>query len=368
MNGRVSAAGRPLRVVHLVPSGAVGGIQRLLIDLCAAQRKAGLIPMVAFGSRTGGFVPLFEDAGVATFDVELESRHLGPRRVAEVARALGHNDIVHMHDFSPAAARIAARLRRPLVYTEHIPLHITGTPRRAAQRVFMHRCDRVVAVSEHTKSQLVRLLKLPGDVISVVHNGLSFEGSELKDPPARPNDELSIGTVGRLDPWKRTHLLIDAVALMESRDRVRSVIVGDGEGFNDLQGMIRRVGLGAKIRMVGARTDVRSIYRDIDVLVHPAQREPFGLVLLEAMAHGVLPVVLADGGGALEVIPEDGIVATDARDLARCLDLLRGSPVLSLEARIRRSKWVKEAFPIEQVATRYLEIYRTMLMRRSAAI
>ena len=363
MTSPVSGGVHP-SIVHVLPSASVGGIQRLLIDLCTVLRRSGTSVTVAFGRRTGEFVNLFERAEIPTIDLGLGSRGSFLSRERDAIQRLNEvGDIVHFHDFSPSFMRIAAGTARPVVYTEHIPLHITGTLRRLAERRFLNRyCDRVVAVSRFTAGQIVDILRIAPERISVVHNGLT----QAERPPTLRGDRVvtTFGFLGRLDRWKRPQALLEAVALMRRRDAVRVLIAGEGEMRAELEAHVRSSGLARTVELLGHVADPTAFCDRLDVLVHPARGEPFGLVLLEAAARGVLPVVLADGGGALEVLPGDGVVAGDVADLASRLDALIDSPLLVEAARAERARWVRAAFSVERTADRYLDVYRSIPLPR----
>jgi glycosyltransferase involved in cell wall biosynthesis len=121
------------------------------------------------------------------------------------------------------------------------------------------------------------------------------------------------------------------------------------------------LGIDSRVEFLGWRDDVLSLLDDVDVLVHPAPSESFGLVILEACSRGVLPVVFADGGGAVEVLPSDGIVVRSTEELSEWFGRLGHSPLLSNESRKTRAAWVRENFRIERTAQRYADLYQSCI-------
>ena len=111
------------------------------------------------------------------------------------------------------------------------------------------------------------------------------------------------------------------------------------------------------MRFLGYRKDARAILESADVFVLPSQNEPFGLVLLEAAAKGLLPIAFADGGGALEAMSPHGLVVHDVAELAALFDKLPGSAALEEAARRARARVVRERFAIDRTAEAYLEVY-----------
>jgi glycosyltransferase involved in cell wall biosynthesis len=111
-------------------------------------------------------------------------------------------------------------------------------------------------------------------------------------------------TVGRLTRQKRTDLLIEAVAVLRGRGRaVAFTIVGDGPERGALEALVARRGLSGQVRFAGAvaPADVPRFVGPADVFAFAARHEGFGLAAAEALIAGVPLVVLADGGGVLDI-------------------------------------------------------------------
>lgn len=166
-----------------------------------------------------------------------------------------------------------------------------------------------------------------------------FDGNGLP-PPADlrqrlglPSEGRLIGTVGRLQRWKGIHVLIDAMALLrDSHPDVHCVVVG---GTHDLEpqypGEVKRqvakLGLTPHITFAGFQANVPDWMQAMDVVVHAAANEPFGIVVIEAMALGK-PVIAGADGGPSEIITHgvDGLLvrygdpAALAAALRTCLD------------------------------------------------
>jgi glycosyltransferase involved in cell wall biosynthesis len=125
------------------------------------------------------------------------------------------------------------------------------------------------------------------------------------------SDGPVIGTVGRLQRWKGMHLVIEAMpSLLKDFPTAQCVIVGgrhslepDYERF--LHERIRALSLDDQVQIVGQQANVQEWMQAMDVFVHAASAEPFGIVIIEAMALGK-PVISTSSGGPLEII-EDGV-------------------------------------------------------------
>jgi glycosyltransferase involved in cell wall biosynthesis len=100
---------------------------------------------------------------------------------------------------------------------------------------------------------------------------------------------LKIGFLARLHKEKGCDVLINALELIKSDDKIEVVIAGDGPEKQNLIALFEAKTLpgNIKVKFVGFQSDTKSFYESIDLLVFPSRRESFGLVICEAMERGV---------------------------------------------------------------------------------
>jgi len=152
-----------------------------------------------------------------------------------------------------------------------------------------------------------------------------------------PNRPL-VGIVGRLQRWKGMHVYLRAMAdVVRRHPDVQGVIVGgrpdlEPEYLAFLEGIRRDERLESVVRMVGKQANVPEWMQAMDVVVHASEREPFGIVVVEAMAMQK-PVVATKPGGPEEIITHgvDGLLAPsgDAEQLAIAIQSLIEDPSLA---------------------------------------
>jgi glycosyltransferase involved in cell wall biosynthesis len=137
-----------------------------------------------------------------------------------------------------------------------------------------------------------------------------------------------VGMVARLQRWKGVHVLVEAMAAVHAaRPDARAVIVGgshetEPEYPSELEARVKALGLAAVVRFAGFQANVPEWMQAMDVVVHASDREPFGIVVIEAMALGK-PVVAGAAGGPAEIVT-DGVDGTlvaygDAPAVARAI-------------------------------------------------
>jgi glycosyltransferase involved in cell wall biosynthesis len=355
---------RPGSVAHILWSGGVGGIERVVHDLALEQLRQGLEVSVVFGQFGGPFGAAMRANGTQVVDLELRSGYdLRPRVLRRGLAAVKDVDVLHLHGFNLPFAAIAWKTRSRTVFTEHGTfalgrrLGISGALKRSMQGVFLkHVVKVVVANSQHTADRLATVYGVDRNRITVVHNG--FDGNTAFQSRELQHAGLTVAFVGRLVRFKRVDLLLHAVAGLPRGHDVRVIVVGDGPLKASLISLVESLHLGASVTFAGFRNDIGEVLSRTDVLVQPSAEEPFGLAVLEAAAYGALPIVFADSGGALEVLPPDGLVVEGVDELTRALAGLQGSDALSEAARSSRATWARANFSIGEVARRYNQLYQ----------
>lgn len=122
-----------------------------------------------------------------------------------------------------------------------------------------------------------------------------------------PQNVPLIGIVGRLQRWKGIHVLVEAMPkVLQNYPSAHCIVVGGKHELEpdypaDLESRIRFLGLQDTVKMVGLQGNIPQWMQAMDVIVHASDFEPFGMVIIEAMALGK-PVVAGDAGGPKEII------------------------------------------------------------------
>jgi glycosyltransferase involved in cell wall biosynthesis len=208
----------------------------------------------------------------------------------------------------------------------------------------------------------------PRQGVHVVYNAADFGGP--RSASSVHGDELAIGIVGRLAPWKGQDVFLRAFAQAFPTGGhavvVGSAMFGEQAYERTLHDLVRTLGIEGRVEFVGFREDVAAELRKLDVFVHASViPEPFGQVIIEAMSAG-LPVIASGAGGPLEIITDevDGMFHKpgDADDLASAMQRLAKDPDLRgrLGAAAQRSV---ERFRPENIARDLMMIYYDVVTR-----
>lgn len=206
-----------------------------------------------------------------------------------------------------------------------------GTDERLSygRKRWLSRLDtKQVAISDYVKGRLVANGCKP-EGITVIENFLSADRiEELTSRPSRRSGKIrKVIVVSRLDPIKRIDLLFDALELQPSLRELEFEICGTGQDESILRA--RALAKHPNVAFMGFNRDVPARMAQADLFLHLCPEEPFGLVILEAMAAG-LPVLVPDAGGAGDIVSNGGngfrFRANDALDLAIRLHEIRRMP------------------------------------------
>jgi teichuronic acid biosynthesis glycosyltransferase TuaC len=300
---------------------------------------------------------------------------------AAAARAIGRLlaaglrfDAIDAHYFFPegvAAVQLGRRFGRPVVVTAR-GSDISLFPRFRIPRRLIRRAlgtaDAAVAVSAALKEAMVALGAAPAGV-TVLRNGV--DTALFRPATDRAGARAALGltrptllSVGLLIERKGHHRVIEALHLLPDCDLV---IVGEGPERARLEALAARLGVGPRVRLLGARphAELAPIYTAADLLVLASSREGWANVLLEAMACGT-PVVASPIWGNPEVVQsrEAGLIArenTPAAIAASVRDLLADPPDRAA------TRAYAERFGWEATTEGQIALYRRVLAARGQA-
>ena len=383
-----------MRLVYLDHCARLSGAELALLRLLEA-RKASADDVTVVLAEDGPLRGRLVAAGARVEVVAMRERSrdlgrskvvLGPALVVGAADALGYAlrlraliqkldpDLVVTNSLKASLyGGVAARLSgRPVLWhvhdriaTDYMPA-LAVTLVRAAARVIP---TAVVANSRATLDTLALSARSARRLgAAVVGNPLPSPLAARSPSPDRPpaRDELTVGMVGRLAPWKGQHVFLRAFAAAFDPGEARAVIVGGSlfgeDAYRDeLRDLAAALGIADRVRFTGQVDDPTEEMVGFDILVHASTSpEPFGQVIVEGMALS-LAVVAADAGGPAEIVtPEStGLLYPpgDHEALARCLTRLGSSQ--QLRARLGAAAAVAaRAFAPEQIADETERIYR----------
>lgn len=299
------------------------------------------------------------------------TRVLGAARDLRRVIAAERPDLIHTHSQKAHVFATLARVGpgKPVIW--HMRDVLRGRFARAVMDLLAaFGAARVVAVSNAVVGQF----KLARRKVTLVYNAVAPPESLGPEFVARtksawgiPRDARVVGCVGQIAPWKGQHIFVQAaVALAPAFPDLYFVVIGSSlygaRAYRaELLRDVRRAGLAPRVRFLGQREDAAAVIGAFDVLVHtPVEPEPFGRVVVEAMARGV-PVVAAGSGGVLEIM-EDGregfvVGVGDAGATAAAVAFLLDDGHLAAEMGVLGRETYKRRFTVERLCREVKLIY-----------
>lgn len=228
-----------------------------------------------------------------------------------IARA---NLVPHLQSYHSVAAPVGAEL------DEGEQPESSGRP--AGERKVALESDRIVAVSQAEKAQILQRYAPDPDRLVVVRPGVDLaQFRPLRADEDCWADECYLFFAARLQPLKAPDLAIRTLAQIDEDRRPVLVIAGEASAdfadyADELRALAAELRVDDKVIYLGAqnRDELAAMIRGACVLLNPSRSETYGLINLEASASGV-PVVAARSGGMLEsVIDQVTGVLLDSRD------------------------------------------------------
>lgn len=233
------------------------------------------------------------------------------------------------HRFKPIyIALLGTRL--PVIGVHHAFGDYQRRGRRLFATIFRKRLS-LLAVSDAVRDEMRSCLPAwPAARIQTLYNRIDVDALQAIQVPAEEArdvlglspDAWVVGNVGRLHPDKDQATLIKGFALALPRlpAESRLAILGKGRLEHDLKALAHELGIADRVLFLGQVPDARRYFRAFDAFALSSDHEPFGMVLLEAMAAGV-PLLATGCGGAREVVEGVGIMFPfgDAEPLAQGL-------------------------------------------------
>ena len=216
--------------------------------------------------------------------------------VGSVFRRVKEYDLIHVHGPAPTFSDVAlifTSLRRviggpPIVYTHHSEIELPGkevvcSPYNYAHRALARLADHVVVSTPSYARSFAPFL--PQHRISAIPWGVSHRQASSTKP-----DGFNILFVGQLRPYKGVEVLLRAFS---RTDNAKLTIIGNGHAIHRYRAQVQELGL-RNVHFLGKVTErvLRRAYDEAHALVLPSltRAEAFGLVLLEGMAFGCVPI------------------------------------------------------------------------------
>jgi sugar transferase (PEP-CTERM/EpsH1 system associated) len=382
------SAERRQRIVHVVYSFSVGGLENVIVQLInrlpADQFEHVLLSLTTISD----FKDRITQPGVRFIELHKPPGHAVPLypRIYRLLREL-KPDVVHTCNLAalevtPLAwlARVPCRIHAEHGWDAHDPQGKNPRYQRL-RRLYRPFVSHYVAVSQDLYAYLAQAIGVPEKRRSLIPNGVDTDQfrptqgpkQAVRGCPFDPAEHLLIGTVGRLQAVKNQPLLARAfVRLLTEHpalaDRARLVIVGEGPLRTEVESVLSQANLLHLAWLPGARSDVADVLRMLSVFVLPSQTEGTSCTLQEAMSSG-LPVIATAVGGTPDLLgngPGRLVPPDDARALAQAMhEMLVDKTIRDTAGRQGRERATQQ-FGIDALTRSYQQVFQVCLSHLGA--
>lgn len=350
------------------------GVKNYLYYWISYLRRAAGPDVIRTFPALNGFGPLNHDASVAgiwrtgTGLAELALANYTPLPVMDVLSRGA--DIFHASALSrrpPRRPRLTATIYDMTCFL--MPELHAAANLRADQNLadLLRRAHRLIAISECTKNDAVRVLGIAAEKITVIHPGI---GEAFFDPPSSKVAEVRAGyglhrpfvlCIGTIEPRKNLGTLLDAFQALPAsiRDQFELAVAGPA-GWASAETMARM----NSIRYLGyvPEPDIAALTAAATVLAYPSLYEGFGFPVAQAMAAGV-PVITSNVSSLPEVAGDAALLIDPRSQAELCAALARLLLSPDLRAELAgRGRLRAQAFRWETCAARSLEFFQEAAM------
>lgn len=347
-------------IVHIIQSAPeFAGTQQYILQIALSLKaRGGKIEL--FINRNTAFAEHLITAGV-NFE-EFDGTILNPKNIYRLIKKIkSYNTPICCHAHLGKAAIAGAIVKQccpkiRLIFTQHF-IHPASRLRISYQKimrtVFSH-YSALIAISTSVKKSMCDRKEAPPQKIHIIANGTR----EKKITP-NPDSPPMLLTVCRLEAEKSIAPLIDLYSrLYQKGIKFQAKIVGSGRLSIMLAKKIRSLGLENTVFLAGQLKKVTPIYQAATVLIHPAAEEPFGLVLIEAMA-AQLPVIALNSGGPMDIIQnnETGFLVNTVSDMASKIEYLIQNPQIAKQLGQNSYRRFLNHFTIDHMIEKLLPLY-----------
>lgn len=345
----------PTKILHVVNLKSFGGIQKLVVELVEEMNtNANFVSHIL---STQGADILKSSLPNDIKIIELPKTN-PLKNVFRIAKLMNSYDVIHFHGPYTLFQIAALFSKSKIVYTEHGTLqsaNINGSAKHLIQKKIVglnfikYRANAVIFVSNWLKNNLN--LKNPN--CSVIFNGLKYQ-----EPKITKSDDVVITIAARIISKKRVDIAIEVMQLLNTHKNIKLQIIGNGP---ELERLIRKSNklLDESVFFLDYRSDAYDLIASSDFYLMTTDKEPFGLVILEAMMNETIVLALDDSGGPVEVLGEKfpELIGATANDLAEMILKLSSNNTLYNQIGVGLKNEYFKNYTMNVMANNYKEVY-----------
>ncbi len=228
---------------------------------------------------------------------------------------------------------------------------------------------KIIAVSKTVKKSLIEQGINPSR-IKIIYNGTNIKKTQPVTQRKIKNKKFVFANIGQFVPWKKQPLFIDAARLFLNKNKnAHFLLIGEdiyqrnGKYQKSLMQKIKKDFPSKKITCLKWRDNLEKLWCRIDCLIHTAENEPFGRVIIEAMAHNVI-VIAANNAGPAEIIKNNkhGLLVQpdNPEKLSLAMAKIANNKQFAIKMALAGKKHVLKKFSAKKTAEQIENLYQIL--------
>jgi glycosyltransferase involved in cell wall biosynthesis len=307
-----------MKILNIMLSKDLGGIQQSFLDYSTMLKleKINVVNISSLGAEINNMIkPDYKLLNLGNWDFSSMMR-------LKSIIAKEQPDAVIAH--GGRATKFALKAR-----PENLP--IVGII-HSDKLKWVDKCDHIIVLNDAMKKKSIeagietsRLTKLPNAIDLASCSAIKTK-DETPGPPI-------IGTMSRFVPKKGIDVFLESLSLLKKEGvQFKAIIGGGGDDEQNLKSLSNKLGLTHYVEFIGWVKDKKEFFNKLDIFCLPSLNEPFGIILLEAMAYKT-PVISTKTAGPIEILKDnfDGLLVDkgSAEQMAESMKLLLDDEILS---------------------------------------
>lgn len=360
-----------MKILYVITGLGQGGAERVVCDLADKMYEKGNEVKIVY--LTGNVLTQPINKEIELIKVNLNSIFSLPIAYINLSKVIRDfaPEVVHSHMIHANILTRLIRVNTPikkLICTAHSN-NEGGSLRMLAYRITHNLASLTTNVSKEASQAFIAKKAVPYGGIQCVYNGIDINKFYWR-PEARKKilKELNLNesiylilAVGRFNEHKDYPNLLNAIALFKTqyKENFKLIIAGDGELREEIEKLIKELGLEEDIILLGRRNDIPYLMSAADLFVLSSKYEGFGLVVAEAMVCETL-VIATDCGGVGEVLNNPNFLVQTSNSYNMAKKIYNTTQIedsLKKEIILKNLKHVQENFSLDFILEKWLRIY-----------
>ena len=359
------------KILFYTDTPNIGGAEKQMLVLAKHLNRKGYEVSLAYGqySKIKHMHSQFAEWCKDIYVLPTIHKH-DPRHYTRLKKILknGDFDLIHLHLWNPGSCRYAFFAAHhfgiPIVVTEHDPFELAGLKLKIKNNC-IQKTSQTIAISSVNHKMLSQYYKIPDNQLTIVHNGIEvgkfLDNTEKADLPVEENSTI-ITCIAEFHPRKGHKYLLDAFRELQLKiPNIHLILIGEGELEYELKAKYGDI---PNVHALGWRDNIPQILKASDIFILPSLKEAFGLVILEAMASGVITIA-TDTGGTVDIIKngETGylIPSADSNKIIETIFTILQNPDKKRQIELAALERVQKEFTAEIMTDKTIEVYNKVL-------